>query len=141
MWWMWLVPAVATDPATEEIEVVKPEYREGAVALTFPGREGETVKCDGWTLGTLPLETRLLEGVRAFQVSGKEPFSVTTKIVFEGDETLALDLSKAVPVDVAAPSGIRVISTSTSRRREDGSIVTEPDEKPDPEKAKASPEP
>ncbi|MEO0604540.1 MAG: hypothetical protein AAF211_24105 [Myxococcota bacterium] len=141
MWWMLLTPAMA-DPAVEEIEIVKPEYREGAVSISFPGREGDVVKCDGWNLGTLPVETRLLEGVRSFEVLGKERFKVTIDLAFEGEETLALDLSKAVSVDVAAPSGIRVISNSANRRRADGSFVmpSEDDKPKEPESKAPAPE-
>lgn len=145
MVWMWLVSAIAADPPeAEEIEIVKPDYVEGKVTITFPGREGDTVKCDGWTLGTLPLDTQLLAGVHTFEVTGKEPFEITTELVFENEETaLALDLSKATPVNVGGPTGIRVISNS-KKRRSDGSVIapsepspeSPPKTKPDPGKSK-----
>lgn len=120
MLWMWAAVAMA-DPGPD-VEIVKPEDREGTVVLSLPGRDGDVVKCDGWALGALPIETKLVEGVHTFEVAGKEPFSVTTKLEFEGDTALTLDLSKAVPFDVDAPTGIRVISNSSSSRRLDGSV-------------------
>jgi len=139
MWWLLAVPALAADPEPkEEVEIVKPEYREGKVLIRFPGRDGETVRCDGWTIGKLPLETTLLEGVHTFEVTGKKPFTIATRLTFEDDAPLKLDLSKAVPVDVDAPTGIHVISTTSSRRRADGSVVVEIDEEKEPEVAEES---
>lgn len=127
MLWIWASVALAEPPALE-VEIVKTEYREGKVQVAFPGREGEAVKCDGWALGPLPVDTMLVEGVHTFEVTGKEPFSITTELAFEGDDMLVLDLSKAVAIDVDAPTGIRVISTSSSTRRLDGSVVADTDE-------------
>ncbi|MEN0061433.1 MAG: hypothetical protein AAGA48_04735 [Myxococcota bacterium] len=141
MWWMWTLTAVA-DP-TPEVEIVKTEYREVKVKIELPGREGDTVRVDGWRLGKLPVETALIEGVHTFEVTGsQDPFKITTKIAVPEEKTdlLTLDLSKAEKVVVAATTGIQVIGKSPQRRTEDGAVVLQERDANAPENDTKSPE-
>ncbi|HHO50969.1 MAG TPA: hypothetical protein ENK18_08880, partial [Deltaproteobacteria bacterium] len=55
----------------ESIEVVHHTERQGKVRIVLAGREGDAVRVDGWVLGTIPLETELVEGLHTLKVEGE----------------------------------------------------------------------
>lgn len=120
---LWSAVALGAPP-DDDVEIVREKYEEIAVRITFPGREGDMVRCDGWPLGKLPVETELLKGVHTFEVRGTSgTFKLTTELLAPRKGRLALDLSTADPVQVEVPAGIQVIGDSP--RRADGSVATE----------------
>lgn len=142
MWWMWWSPAVAADPIVEEVVEIVEDDRELDVKLVFAGREGDPIKVDGWAIGRLPLETKLVEGIHVFEINGpKGRTTVTTRLEANGDAPVTLDLENATPAKASAPTGIRVIGETSMRRNADGSItVPEPEPLPVPKPAPATPD-
>ncbi|MFT5456650.1 MAG: hypothetical protein ACI9K2_003137, partial [Myxococcota bacterium] len=57
--------------------------REGEFMVFFPGRDGDTLKVDGATIGALPTTVRLTEGQHRFSVSGSggDPVEVVQQVV------------------------------------------------------------
>ncbi len=92
----------------ESIEVVHHTERQGKVRIVLAGREGDAVRVDGWVLGTIPLETELVEGLHTLKVEGEAGVvEVKTNIVV-ADEIVEIDLAAVQPAAIEAPKMLSV---------------------------------
>ena len=67
--------------------------RSGPVFVFFPGRDGDGLRVDGKTAGTLPARVVLTEGSHVFEIDGPNgQFKVTKEVVFAETGTLTLTL-------------------------------------------------
>ena len=105
-------PAPGPKPqVVTEIEVV-PQFQQGSVKLTMPGRDGDPVYIDGWNAGTLPVETDLAEGPHVFRVEGPAgKHEVSIYVTVAKDKVTMLDLTNPV----AAPPPPPVLPTSKKK--------------------------
>lgn len=107
--WIWMLGVATAGPpdAPQDVEIVYNTERQGKVRIVLAGREGDTIRVDGWVLGTLPLETELVEGLHTFKVEGAAGVvEVKTNLVVS-DEITQLDLAEAVAA-AAAPEMLSV---------------------------------
>ena len=79
-------------------EAVQDRADQGQVRISLAGREGDTLKIDGWPFGTLPVETELAAGLHTFQVDGEAGrLQFDAVVIVQAEGVVEIDLAAAIP--------------------------------------------
>ena len=150
MWWMLLAQASAgVGPFALEVEPkvfgtqpqqVEDEAAQGPVKILMAGREGDTLKVDGWPFGTLPVETELAAGLHRFRIEGEAGVVEIDAVVHVLTSTVVeIDLTTALPPpEPVAPTSVQGNKPQLASPSE---VVSEPATAPEPETSTASTDP
>ena len=110
LWCVLFTVAAEADPKgppPQEIEVVRDEPQQGTFRLVYAGREGDTLRVDGWPFGTLPVETELAEGLHTFRIEGAAgKLDISATLVVEADKVVEVDLARAKGPEVKPEASV-----------------------------------